>query len=55
MYSGSGYTTRLLQRLPDVLISCESTMSFGNRKLLNAFFDSLQLQASNGLRSSLVF
>ena len=54
MFSGSGYTTRLLRRLPDVWISCELTMSFINRKLLNAILDSIQLRTSNGFRISLV-
>ena len=54
MFSGLGYTTRLLRRLPDVWISCELTMSFVNRKLLSAIFDSLQLCTSSGFRSSLI-
>ena len=55
MFSGSDYTTRLLRRPRDVWINCELTMSFVNRKLLSAIFDSLQLHTSNGFRSSLVW
>ena len=54
MFSGSGYTTRLLQRPPDVWISCELKMSFVNRKLISAIFNSKQLHTSSSFRSSLV-
>ena len=55
MFSGSGYTTRLLRRPPDVWISCEVKMSSVNRKLLSANFDSLQLHTSSSFRSSLLW
>ena len=44
MFSGSGYTTRLLRRLSDVWISCELKMASVNRKLMCAIFDSSQIQ-----------
>ena len=54
IFSGSGYTTRLLRRPPDVCTCCKFTMSFVNRKLLSANFDSPQLYTPNGFRRSLV-
>ena len=53
MFSGKGYTTRLLRRLPDVRISCELKMASINWKLICAI-NSLQIHASGSLRSCLV-
>ena len=51
MCSGSGYTTILLRRLPDVWISCESKMASVTRKLSCAIFDSLQIHTPGSLTS----
>ena len=43
MFSGKGYTTKLLRRLPDVWIGCKLKMASVHQKLLCAIFDSLQI------------
>ena len=54
MFSGSGYTTRLLRKLPDVWTSEEIKMVSINRKLLYPVFDNSQIYTSSSLRNSLV-
>ena len=54
MFSGSGYTNRLLRKLPDVWTNEELKMTSVNRKLMYAILDSSQIHTSSSLCSSLV-
>ena len=54
MFWGSGYTTRLLRKLPDVWTSKEMKMASVDRKLFYAIFDYSQIHKSSSLRNSLV-
>ena len=52
MFSGSGYTTRLLRKLPDVRTHEELKMAAIYRKLICAIFDSSQIHTTNCLCTS---
>ena len=54
MFSWSGYTTRLVRKLPDVWTYEKLNMAAVNRKLMYAVLDSSQIHTSSSLRSSLV-
>ena len=54
MFSGSGYTIRLLWKLPDVWTNEELKMASVDRKSMYAIFDSSQIHRSSSLRSSLI-
>ena len=54
MFSGSGITTKLVRKLPDVWTNEELNMASVNRKKMYAIFDSSQIHTSSNLRSSLV-
>ena len=54
MFSGSGYTTRLLRTLFDVWTYEQIKMASVDRKLMYAIFDSSQIHTSSSLCSSLV-
>ena len=51
MFLGSGYTTRLLRKLPDVWTNEKSKIASVNRKLMYTIFDSSQIRTSSSLRS----
>ena len=53
MFSGSGYTTKQLRRLPDVWISCKLNMASVNWQFICAIFDSSRIRTSGSLCSSL--
>ena len=52
MFSGSGYTTRLLRKPPDLWTNGEMKIASVDRKIMYAIFDSSQIHTSSSLCSS---